>query len=285
MDNAAENLCLCLHCIQGKSMPGPQTHRELFIRLTDLEGLFHSLKAEGYRFTLPGDARKEDQPVCCITFDDGYYNNSLFLETAEKYGIPFILFLNSYNVARQVPFIWDIWEATRAERWPISSVNYRMLYESLSPAERALLKNDTHRPFTIEELETFAAHPLVRLAPHGHTHQPLVGKYMAQADAELDENLAFLGKYKGALTEDFSLPCGLYTRRLTRKLLARFRRVYTIDGGGFSLQKRVINRVSLIHPDFGGPLREQIKKSFAARARLLRKALNLRYTSRLFSRV
>jgi len=280
-----ENLCICLHGIIKESMSKPQAHRELFIGLDDLEGLILTLKTEGYRFTLPGDAGEGDPPVCCFTFDDGYYNNRYFIEIAEKYEIPFIFFLNSYNVTHAVPFIWDIWEATRAERWPVSSVNYRMLYESLNPDERALLNNDTHRPFTLEELATFADHPLVHLAPHGHTHQPLVGEYFEQANAELDENLAFLEKYKGASKEDFSLPCGLYTKKLIKILLTRFTRVYTIDGGGFSPQKRVINRISLIHPDFGGPLRGQITKSFSTKARLLRKALKMRYTSRLFSRL
>ena len=266
-------------------MPEPQAHRELFIRPAELQTLFGSLKSEGYRFMLPGDVAPGEEPACCVTFDDGYFNNRHFLETAEQFGIPFVLFLTSYNVAHQVPFIWDVWEVTRSQRWPISSVNYRGLYDSLTPEERALLNNDAHRPFTPEELEAFTAHPLVHLAPHGHTHQPLVGKYMERAEVELDENLVFLEKYKGTLREDFSLPCGLYTRRLARMLLDRFTRIYTIDGGGFSPQNRIINRISLVHPDYGGPLREQIAKSFRAKARLLRQALNLRYSNRLLSRL
>ena len=240
------NICLCLHCIKGDSMPEPQAHRELFIGLAELEDLILSLKAEGYRFTLPGDAGKENGPVCSVTFDDGYFNSTLFVETAEKHAIPFILFISSYNVIHRVPFIWDIWEASRTQRWPVSSVSYRRLYESLAPEEKSLLHNDAHRPFTLEELEAFAAHPLVRLAPHGHTHQPLVGGYAEKAGEDLDENLAFLARYKGVLREDFSLPCGLYTRKLTRALLARFTRIYTIDGGGFSPRDRVIR------PDLAG---------------------------------
>ena len=148
-----------------------------FLRVRQ-KALFASLKNEGYRFVLPGEAAEKNGPVCSVTFDDGYYNNRHFLETAEKHNIPFILFVTSYNVMHRIPFMWDVWEATRTGRWPISSVSYKRLYESMSPDERELLSNDTHRPFTPEELEAFAAHPLVRLAPHGHTHQPMVGKYL-----------------------------------------------------------------------------------------------------------
>jgi peptidoglycan/xylan/chitin deacetylase (PgdA/CDA1 family) len=279
------NLCLCLHCIKGESMTEPRAHRELFIGQKDLQALFAFLKSEGYRFTLPADAGSGEAPACCVTFDDGYFNNRYFLETAERFGIPFILFLNSYNVVHQVPFIWDIWEATRTQPWPVSSVSYRRLYESLTPDEKTLLATDTHRPFTPEELQAFAAHPLVHLAPHGHTHQPLVGRYLEKAGVELGENLAFLERYPRVLREEFSLPCGLYTRKLTRVLLARFTRIYTIDGGGFSPRDRVINRISLINPDVGGPLRGQIQQAFSIKARLLRKAINIRYSNRLLCRI
>jgi hypothetical protein len=279
------NICLCLHCIKAESMPEPRAHRELFIGLADLEELILSLKAEGYRFTLPGDADKADGPVCSLTFDDGYFNSSLFVETAEKHAIPFILFVTSYNVIHRVPFIWDIWEASRAQSWPVSSVDYGKLYGSLEQAEKDLLNNGTHRPLTAEEMGDLSAHPLVHFAPHGHTHQPMVGPYIEHFDQEIGENLSFLSGFKNALTDDFSLPCGLHTRRLTRKLLARFKRIYTIDGGGFSPQDRIINRISLINPEVGGPLRDQIRQSFSAKARLLRKAINIRYSNRLLYRI
>jgi peptidoglycan/xylan/chitin deacetylase (PgdA/CDA1 family) len=279
------HLCLAIHCIRREGSPEPHAHRELFIGIPELEALFASLRDEGYRFALPGEAAEKNGPVCSVTFDDGYYNNRHFLETAEKYSIPFILFVTSYNVMRRIPFMWDVWEATRVGRWPLSSASYKKLYESMSPDERDLLSNDTHRPFAPEELEAFAAHPLVRLAPHGHMHQPMVGKYLEGMDREIGENLSFLSGFKNALTDDFSLPCGLHTRRLTRKLLARFRRIYTIDGGGFSPQDRVINRISLINPDVGGPLRGQIQQAFSVKARLLRKAINIRYSNRLLYRI
>jgi peptidoglycan/xylan/chitin deacetylase (PgdA/CDA1 family) len=279
-----KNLCLVIHCIRDNIAPEPVAHKELFIHLSDIDALIRSLKEDGYRFNLPGRVAKSDGPVCSLTFDDGYYNNSNFLETAEKHGVPFILFLTSYNVIHQIPFIWDIWEASRTEKLPISSVDYQKLYESLNGNEKDFLYNDSHRPFTPEELEAFAAHPLVHLAPHGHTHQPMVGKYLKRIDAEIDNNLTFLAKYENTLKEDFSLPCGLYTRYVKKRLLKRFERIYTIDGGDFSPGERVIHRISLINPDFGGPLREQIKRTFSIKSQLIRKAINIRYSNSFFYR-
>ena len=280
-----ENLCLCVHCIGHEADPKPKAHRELFIGIAELEALFDSLKNEGYRFALPGDEAQKDGPVCSVTFDDGYYNNRHFLETAERHGIPFILFVTSYNVMHRIPFMWDVWEAARKGRWPISSANYGKLYESVSRDERDLLSNDAHRPFAPEELEAFAAHPLVYLAPHGHTHQPLVGAYLEGMDGELGENLAFLSPYGNTLREDFSLPCGFYTGALKRRLLARFRRIYTIDGGGVVPGERIIHRISLISPEYGGGLKDQIRRSFGAKARLLRRVLNFRYSNRILYRI
>jgi peptidoglycan/xylan/chitin deacetylase (PgdA/CDA1 family) len=279
------NICLCLHCIGHDADPEPKAHRELFLRPEEVDALFASLRSEGYRFALPGDATEKSSPVCSVTFDDGYYNNRHFLATAERYHIPFILFVTSYNVLHRIPFMWDVWESTRTGRWPISSANYRKLYESIGPGERALLSNDTHRPFTAEELGAFAAHPLVHLAPHGHTHQPMVGRYLKGMDGEIDDNLAFLSQYGNTLLEDFSLPCGFYTGYLKRRLLDRFRRIYTIDGGGFYATEGIIHRIPIISPEYGGDPRDQIRRSFGAKARLLRKVLNFRYSNRLLCRV
>ena len=165
------------------------------------------------------------------TFDDDYFNNSYFLEVAEQHQIPFILFLSSYNVVHRVPFIWDIWQATCSKRWSISSADYRKLYENLGRHEKDLLNNENHRPFNFDELKAFASHPLVHLAPHGHTHQPMVGRYRQKMEDELEENLSFLRPFQGTLLEDFSIPCGFYTSHLKRRLLQRFQRIYTIDGG------------------------------------------------------
>jgi peptidoglycan/xylan/chitin deacetylase (PgdA/CDA1 family) len=271
MNMSTSNICLVIHCIRNPEDAEPKVNRELFINLSDIDVFIKSLKNEGYRFVLPCDVEKTKDPTCCLTFDDGYYNNHHFLELAEKHNIPFILFLTSYNVVNRLPFIWDIWAATRKERWPIVSIDYLKLYEQLNPSERDILNNDSHRPFTQEELEAFSANPLVHLAPHGHTHQPIVGHGLAEMENELEKNLFFLKRFKSVLPDEFALPCGLHTVLSRRKLLAMFRRIYTIDGGGNSPGDRLINRISLISPEYGGALMSQIRTSFKLMPKLKRR--------------
>jgi len=281
-----EHICLVIHCLKRKSSPPFLAHKELFIQLKDVEKMIRTLRQAGYKFVLPMNIKESDGPTCSLTFDDGYFNNSYFLELAEKYNTPFILFLTSYNIVSQTPFIWDIWEATRGNKLRMSYlINYRKLYEKLRPEEKDLLKNENHRPYTMDELKIFASHPLAYLAPHTHTHQPIIGKYITNMDSELQENISFLNFFSGTLVDDFSLPCGLYTSSTKKRLLDRFKRIYTIDGGGFSPSDRVINRISLINPDVGGDLMAQIEKSFQRKSRLLRKIANIRYSNSLFSRI
>ena len=280
-----KHLCLVIHCLQRETSKSTLAHKELFIQLKDIEKMIRTLRQSGYKFVLPMEIKEHEGPTCSLTFDDGYFNNSYFLELAEKYSVPSILFLNSYNIINQIPFIWDIWEATRGGKWRMSFFNYRELYENLRPEEIDLLKNENHRPFTMDEIKTFASHPLAYLAPHTRTHQPIVGKYITNMDSELQQNISFLNSFSSSLVNDFSLPCGLYTPSTKKMLLERFQRIYTIDGGGFSPSDRVINRISLINPDVGANLMAQIEKSFQWKSRLLRKIMNIRYSNSLLSRI
>jgi peptidoglycan/xylan/chitin deacetylase (PgdA/CDA1 family) len=262
----------------------PLAHRELFIPVRELDKMIILLKKEGYQFTLPSEIGKCNGPTCSLTFDDGYYNNIYFLEIAEKYNIPFILFITSYNIINEIPFIWDIWEASGKIGWRMAAFDYRKLYENLTDAEKNLLKNKDHRPFTVEELRSFASHPLVHLAAHTHTHQPIVGRYRHSLNDELDQNIFFLRNFHCFLPDDFSVPCGLYTASTKKLLLQRFQRIYTIDAHNFSPGDRFIGRISLINPDIGGDLISQIKKALRPIARMKRKMTTIRHSCSLLNR-
>lgn len=258
-------------------------HKELFIQQDDIEKLILRLKEKGYQFQLPQHVSKDDPPTCSFTFDDGYYNNTFFLELATKHNIPFILFLNSFNIIHELPFIWDIWEATTSATWKMSAFHYEELYKRLTSEEKGLLKNENHRPFTSDELMSFSSHPLSHLSLHTHTHQPLVGKYLKRMDAELTLNAHFLQNYQKFLPTDFSLPCGFYTNFTLKKLLKKFDRIYTAEGGGFKALDRVVHRISLINPAIGGDLMAQIERSFLWERRLKRRLTTFRYSNYVLS--
>ena len=90
----------------------------------------------------------------------------------------------------RIPFMWDIWEATRTGRWP----SRRQLQKALRIHEpgRERTPEQRHPPaLRAEGTGAFAAHPLVRLAPHGHTHQPMVGKYIEGMDPRSAKTFRF----------------------------------------------------------------------------------------------
>lgn len=275
-----KNICLALHCIRQNNGIAPVVHNELFINLDDLEMLIDSLKTLGYSFLLPKDVGRTSQPTCSITFDDGYFNNMQFLPVAERYNIPFILFVSSYNIDKQVPFLWDIAAKRKPQVNPTFSINYRRFYENLDEQDVSLLKDDNYRPFTMDEFNKFSAHSLVYLAAHGHTHQPLIRGCQHLVEAEIAENKRFLSAYPNFLSRDFALPCGLYTSHVKRKLLLSFDRIYTINGGGLSQQDRIINRISLVNPSIGGDLLDQVHTSFSFMSNVRRRAVNYYYSYR-----
>lgn len=278
------HLCLLVHCLTDPSSTTPLTHEELFIPVADVDALLSELASEGFAFGLPEDAGAGTPKLCSFTFDDGYANNALFLPLAEKYQLPFILFVSSLNIAEQRPFIWDA-AGLSGISWRHWSADYRQMYARIDPAVNARLMSDAnHRPFTVDELQVFAANPWTRLALHTHSHQPLVGRFLASAPAELSANLEFLRAFPHVMPRDLALPCGLYTPFTSRRLMQeRLARIYTIDGGDAGAGERLIHRISLVNPQVGGSLMSQVRRSFEWPVRMRRKIANIRYSSRLLN--
>ena len=266
-----QDLCLLFHCLSVDPTWTPRYHPELFVCGEQLEQFLTDLKRQGYIFRLPNEAQGTEGPVCSVTFDDGYYNVHHFLPIAEKLEIPFLIFLTSYNVQHQVPFIWDLWEAINHSVFEYGSVDYDDFYGRLTAGQKELIYDDNYRPFTKDELEELSASPWVKYGLHSHTHQPLVGIGMEDLKKDLETNRRFLDQFGNALTTDFSLPNGACEPKLIPELLAMFERVYTIEGGCYHTADRVINRISLVNTEMWGSLESQVDRSFSLRSRIRRR--------------
>jgi peptidoglycan/xylan/chitin deacetylase (PgdA/CDA1 family) len=280
------SLCLLAHGLTEGTARPPRTSQELFISVDELDGLLEQLAREDFEFRLPDDASTNGQRTCAVTFDDGYANNALFLPLAQKYRIPFVLFLSSLNVEEQIPFVWDVKNLASGARWRHWNADYRHEYQHLDRRiVRDLAADDNHRPFTLDELRAFADSPWTYLGLHTHSHQPLVGRFLAKAEQEITENARFLAGFPRVLTRDLALPCGLYTRGTNKSLLSTLvDRVYTCDGGRATFGASVVHRIPLINPLLGGTLISQVARATRARAQLRRKLANVRYSNPLFSR-
>lgn len=271
------NICLTLHCVSNDEMP-IKTHRELFIKKRDLDALFSDLKGLGYNFSLP--FQESDGPKCSVTFDDGYSNNLLFLELAEKYSMPFMLFVSSFYLQEQLPFAWDFWALSRQTTWQFNKADYKGVFtdEAFKQSQVDLMHDQAHRPLTIEELQYMATCKFTYFGLHTHSHQPSVGKFAGQLSEEIALNRQFFDAINLKYTDELALPCGLYTTATLRTALQLCERVYTTDGGNFDHSDRVIHRISLVNPDIGGPLLRQVVDGQSLKYRIKRKLSVLRYS-------
>lgn len=119
-----------------------------------------------------------------ITFDDGYFNNSLALEVLEEFRVPASFFVSSGHVQAGRAFWWDAL-SRELSRNPADGPKLRAETERLKvlgngEAERSLCARfgaaflrpcgDEDRPFTPRELAQFAASPWVHLGNHTRDH-------------------------------------------------------------------------------------------------------------------
>ena len=260
-------LCLCLHCLCESYDCVPSRGQELFISLTDLRELIEQLNERGYMFAPTEDT--SDHTVT-ITFDDGYYNNTLFKEMANEYSIPSVIFVSTYYLASGIGFPW----------LKISGQSYEQMHEFDYYAYFALESNTMQakesdsmvRPMTFEELEVLAGTCNMEVGCHCYYHQPLSSRYQNRLAEERGQAMSDLKENLGVLPRYFSLANGQYSKTVIRELLHSFEKVFTIDGRPMKGSHRVVHRISLVNPNIGGPLIQQIDSALTP-ARRIKRAL------------
>lgn len=119
-----------------------------------------------------------------ITFDDGYFNNTLALEVLDQFRVPATFFISTDHVLQNKAFWWDAFsrEMTRSgESHSRQHTEIKRLKSWTPERIDAFLcqrfgvsvfipSGDTDRPFTPEELRRFARHPWVHLGNHTRNH-------------------------------------------------------------------------------------------------------------------
>jgi len=141
----------------------------------------------GYRFISPDDllgGLSGDGKCAMLTFDDGYFNNSLAVPVLEEFNVPALFFISTNHVKQQKCFWWDALYRERAAQGASQRELYRnamaMKDRRTDQIEAELIERfgpdvlrpraDTDRPFTESELRDFANHPLVHIGNHTADH-------------------------------------------------------------------------------------------------------------------
>ena len=141
----------------------------------------------GYRFVSPADVLGGLSPqgkYALISFDDGYFNNTLARPILEKYQVPAVFFISTNHVLENKCFWWD---ALYRERKKQGASDRRIKAEAVAAKcltteqiESQLIarfgpdvlrpRGDVDRPFTPAELREFACSPQVYLGNHTANH-------------------------------------------------------------------------------------------------------------------
>ena len=141
----------------------------------------------GYSVVTPAEVDAgldEGRRHLMITFDDGYFNNTLALEVLQEFRVPATFFISTDHVRDGKAFWWDAFSRHLASTGITGNAQRREMERIKQSApdtiESGLLRRfgdgvlepcgDLDRPFTIRELQQFAASPWVHLGNHTRNH-------------------------------------------------------------------------------------------------------------------
>ena len=249
------NLCLCFHCVCESYDDLPSYGRELYVSLADLEQLVDELGRRGFTF---GSVEDTTPNTVSLTFDYGYYNNLLIQDFARRHSIPYVVFVSPYYSQTGEPYPWLADNGSSYSEF--YKFDFYTDYEKWHIAVDAQTPNDNERPMTVDELRTLNADNLAEIGCHGYYHQALALEFEGYVRQEMDLGLAAIRQDLGVEPRYYALANGMYTKKVLRSLLDQFQRVFTIEGTAFHHRDSLVHRLTLVNPQTGGPLLQQIER-------------------------
>jgi peptidoglycan/xylan/chitin deacetylase (PgdA/CDA1 family) len=200
-------------------------------------GQFHEFveyyRNHGYQFIAPNDLLGDLQPdgkYVLITFDDGYYNNTLALQTLHKYQVPAVFFISTDHVAENKCFWWDVLYREQTARGATPAQIYReglglksrtteQIEEDLKSrfgVDAFRPRGDIDRPFTPAELCDFARQPNVHLGNHTANHAILTNYSLEEVGTQVRRAQESLTAMTGVSPCAIAYPNGARSRLVER---------------------------------------------------------------------
>ena len=182
----------------------------------------------GYRFISPLEILTGLDPKgkhALLTFDDGYYNNTLALPLMERYNVPAIFFVPAYLMQESRAGWWDVLFRLRVKQGKPRHESAREVHTHIAtPVEQieaALEKEpefsgfqflgEIDRFFTPDELREFSTHPLVHIGNHTWKHEYLTSYPIDEVERRIILSQKILKSITGKLPISIAYPCGVWT--------------------------------------------------------------------------
>jgi peptidoglycan/xylan/chitin deacetylase (PgdA/CDA1 family) len=185
----------------------------------------------GYRFVGPADLLKglaPDGKYVMITFDDGYFNNTLARPVLEEFKVPALFFISTNHVLQNKCYWWDVFYRERTAQ----GATRRQIYgETLAlkglrterieaqlverfGANALTPRGDVDRPFTPSELRDFAASPYVHLGNHTANHAILTNYAPDEVRQQVQTAQTALQQMTGVLPTTIAYPNGAHNAQI-----------------------------------------------------------------------
>ena len=223
------NISLLFHGVEHNKYKA-KINQEMFININEIKKLIKFLKNKGFKFIFCNEYINNEK-TCSISFDDGYSGINEFDNFSQEYSIPYTIFLNSYNILNNTPFIWDSYKLQYKKNFDFLS-DYKKGYESINNKTLSKLKDSKiYMPLSLEDIVKLDQNPLIKFSLHTHFHQVLMGKHFMKYNEEINKNINFFKNCTNSDIRSIALPCGLYDKKLIDKLSLNFSKIFTIDGG------------------------------------------------------
>ncbi len=187
----------------------------------------------GYRFVSPADllaGLASDGKYALITFDDGYFNNTLARPVLEEFKVPALFFISTNHVLENKCFWWDVLYRERTAQGASRRQIYREtvalkslrtdqieaeLTARFGPAALAP-RGDVDRPFSPTELRAFADCPYVHFGNHTANHAILTNYPPEQVREQVQSAQTHLQAMTGQLPTAIAYPNGAHNQQVVQ---------------------------------------------------------------------
>lgn len=189
--------------------------------------------SHAYRFVTPDevlDGLKPGGKYVLLTFDDGYYNNSLALPVLRELGVPALFFISTNHVRQNKCYWWDVLYRERMARGAgkreaydealsMKGLRSEQIEEKLIElfgADCLKPRGDVDRPFSPAELSEFARNPGVFLGNHTADHAILSNCTPEQVRDQVESAQAALREMTGKTPTAIAYPNGAFNDRIVQ---------------------------------------------------------------------